>query len=366
MERISVKLSHTEYDIIVENGLRTRVPTVLRERFPKARIVLVVTSVMNDLYRLLIEQWSQELNLVVCVVPDGEEFKLLSTWEQILATMLSARLDRSTVVMALGGGVVGDMAGFAAATYLRGVACVQIPTTLLAMVDSSIGGKTGVNHAMGKNMIGAFHQPALVLADPEFLTTLPKREYAAGYAELFKNAFIGGPEMFSFVKENHAAMVAGNHTVLAQGIFKSMAIKARVVMADERETTGTRALLNFGHTFAHAIEHFFHFKGVIHGEAVWYGIACALELGIRIGTIEPHNEPEYRTMLDSIQFPTLPAMPNPELLLAAMASDKKVVDGAIRFVLPTTLGTSVSGVEADHRSVLSGMEKVFSQRMPKT
>jgi 3-dehydroquinate synthase len=248
------------------------------------------------------------------------------------------------VVCALGGGVVGDITGFAASAFLRGVSYVQIPTTLLAMVDSSVGGKTGVNHTLGKNLIGAFHQPSFVWLDTAFLDTLPTREFMAGYAELFKYAFIGGQDMFDFVSQQHDAMIAKNKNTLLEGIKRSVAIKARIVEADEHEVTGLRAQLNFGHTFAHAIERFYNYEHVLHGEAVLFGIRCACDLGTRLATIHSDAAPSYRALLEKCPEVALPegAAPRPdaESLYNAMFTDKKMVGGKLAFVLPTKPGNA--------------------------
>ncbi|MBD3244131.1 MAG: 3-dehydroquinate synthase, partial [Chitinivibrionales bacterium] len=237
---------------------------------------------------------------------------------------------------------------------------VQVPTTLLAMVDSSVGGKTGVNHAMGKNLIGAFHQPRMVWIDTAYLDTLPRREFVAGYAELYKNAFIGGRAMFNFVKEHHDAMFAPRRDALADGIERSVRVKAAVVQQDERES-GVRALLNFGHTFAHAFERFFGYDRIMHGEAVLWGIACACDLGERIGTIPEQCRPIYRELLAKLPLPRLPSAPDTKRIYEAMFSDKKTRDGKLRFVVPLEPGGSrvQDGIEGG--DVLATLDKVLAQ-----
>jgi 3-dehydroquinate synthase len=300
------------------------------------------------------------LSLEKIVVPDGEKFKTLSTWESVLDGLLSVRFDRKCVVLAFGGGVVGDITGFAAACFLRGVAYVQIPTTLLAMVDSSVGGKTGVNHAAGKNLIGAFHQPSLVWADMDFLKTLPSREFVAGYAELFKYAFIGGKEMFSFVSSHHADLTAKNADALGEGIKRSIEIKASYVKQDEREDSGARAMLNFGHTFAHSLERFFGFSGILHGEAVLWGIACACDLGIRTGSVPEGALSDYASLLAKLPRVGLPGKPDVEKLYEGMLTDKKNAQGKIHFILPAQPGVSVMKNDIAARDVLYTLDKVLN------
>jgi 3-dehydroquinate synthase len=231
--QLTVNLGPRSYPIKLENGAAASLPSLLKNAFPKSRFALVTNTTVAALYRDLIAGWKKALDCVVYKMPDGEQYKTIETWSGILDFLLGAKLERSSIVIALGGGVVGDVAGFAAASFLRGVSSVQVPTTLLAMVDSSVGGKTAVDHPLGKNLIGAFHQPKMVYVDSSFLSTLPDREFMCGYAELFKYAFIGGREMFDFVLANHHAMIARNMTILLEGIRRSIAVKAGVVEKDE-------------------------------------------------------------------------------------------------------------------------------------
>ena len=265
---LTVKLGSRSYPIILEQGISASLPPRLKRDFPESKFGLVTNTVIRDLYGKLIDAWHDELDLAVHCMPDGEHYKTLETWGKIFDTFIPAKLERSSVIIAFGGGVVGDMAGFAAATYMRGIACVQVPTTLLAMVDSSVGGKTALDHAAGKNLIGAFHQPSLVWIDTAFLDTLPKREYAAGCAELFKYGFIGGPDLFDHIAVHGQSILDGRPDMLLDGIRRGIAFKAGVVERDEHETKGERTLLNFGHTFAHALEKHFGFEKLLHGEAV--------------------------------------------------------------------------------------------------
>jgi 3-dehydroquinate synthase len=347
--QLTVNLGPRSYPIILENGAASALPAALRKTFPKSRFALITNETVAGLYRNLIAEWKEALGGVVHEMPDGERFKTIGTWSGILDFLLVSKLERSSIVVALGGGVVGDVTGFAAASFLRGVGYVQVPTTLLAMVDSSVGGKTAVDHSLGKNLIGAFHQPKMVYVDSSFLSTLPDREFTSGYAELFKYGFIGGREMFDFVRVNHQAMVEKNMPVLLDGIRRSIEVKAGVVEKDEFETSGIRALLNFGHTFAHGLERYFNFEKVLHGEAVWWGMHCALACAKRFGTLKDESTHGFDAMGALMPKPPLPEKPDPTGLYDMMFTDKKVIDGRLRLVLPTSPGVSEvkSGIGSD-------------------
>ncbi len=338
---LTVTLGSRSYPIVLEEGIAASLPLRLKRDFPKSTFGLVTNGVIRGLYGKLIDAWCNELNLIVHCMPDGERYKTLETWGKIFDTFIPAKLERSSVIIALGGGVVGDVAGFAAATYLRGIACVQVPTTLLAMVDSSVGGKTAVDHPAGKNLIGAFHQPSLVWIDTAFLDTLPLREYRAGCAELFKYGFIGGTELFDFIAAHGPSLLdpAGGEA-LPEAIRRCIAVKAGVVERDEYETRGERMFLNFGHTFAHALEKHSGFEKLLHGEAVWWGMRCAYELGRILGTIPEASRDRYETMVRMFPRPLLPPLEIGEVI-AAMRFDKKVTGGAITLVVPAAPGFSV-------------------------
>jgi len=361
MESIIVQLGSRSYPVYLGSDVAPAFPEVFKELFSGSRCALVTNATLSVLYKATIEQWEKELSFIKVVVSDGEKYKTLSTWESVLDSLLNIRLDRKAVIIAFGGGVVGDVAGFAAACYLRGVRCVQIPTTLLAMVDSSVGGKTGVNHPSGKNLIGAFHQPSLVWGDTAFLETLPSREFVAGYAELFKYAFIGGADMFTFVMSHHTDMMMKNKEVLIEGIRRSIAIKARVVGEDEKEESGARAMLNFGHTFAHSLERFYRFSGILHGEAVIRGIACACDLGLRVGTIAEADKDTYAAILKKLPRVDLPSKPDIDTLYEGMFSDKKIIQGALRFILPTHPGHSVTKSDISRQDVRDTLDNVFNR-----
>ena len=262
------------------------------------------------------------------ILPDGESFKTVATAGLVLDKLVTTGSNRDTTVIALGGGVVGDITGFAAACYMRGVAFIQVPTTLLAQVDSSVGGKTGVNHPKGKNLIGAFHQPQIVLIDTNTLNTLPDRELKAGLAEVIKHGAIADGEFFSWLEQNMAALLDKQPDALAHAVQRSCEIKAEIVAEDEQEK-GRRALLNFGHTFGHAIEHCLGYGEWLHGEAVAAGMVMAAELS----DLSAVDVERLRNLLRAAGLPTAPPKVGADKLLAAMGLDKKVQQKQIRFVL---------------------------------
>jgi 3-dehydroquinate synthase len=356
-----VSLGPRSYPIHLDSGTANAFPSMLKTLFPDSRFGLVTNTTIHGLYKELIDRWTVELGCIVHIMPDGERYKTLETWGAMFDTFLSVKFERSGVLIALGGGVVGDVTGFAAATMLRGVNYVQAPTTLLAMVDSSVGGKTAVDHAAGKNLIGAFYQPRLVFIDTAFLTTLPEREYLSGYAELFKNAFIGGPDMFDFVARNHDALLKHDTALLLKAIKRSIEIKAAVVSRDEHETSGERMQLNFGHTFAHALEKYFGFEKLLHGEAVWWGMSCAVELGKLLKLIPNADIPAYDALYRKLLRPELPSIPSIDDLYNAMFFDKKVSGGQIKFVVPVEKGRSVVKTGITEDTVKASMKRVFER-----
>lgn len=356
---IVVNLGPRSYPIRFEKSGAANLPSTLKTLFPKSRFALVTNKTIARLYRDLVDGWVSELSCPVHEMEDGEQYKTIGSWSGILDFLLREKFERSSVVIALGGGVVGDVAGFAAASFLRGVGFVQVPTTLLSMVDSSVGGKTAVDHPLGKNLIGAFHQPKLVMVDSAFLDTLPEREFLSGYAELFKCAYIGGREMFDFVVRNHVAISSHGSDALPEGISRSVAIKAAVVEKDEHETSGLRALLNFGHTFAHALERYFNFESILHGEAVWWGMHCAVECAKQCNMIERAALSDYAVITHLMPKPPLPASPDPQRLYEMMFTDKKVADGKLRLVLPTSPGSSTVCSDVGGAVIKAVTESVF-------
>ena len=353
---ITVNLGERSYPVYLNNS--RPVTEQLLALFPARSFALVTNTTIAVLYDKELAQWENVLGLVRHTIADGEQYKTLDTWCEILDTLLQSSLDRRAVLIAFGGGVVGDIAGFAASAFLRGIDYVQVPTTLLAMVDSSVGGKTGVDHASGKNRIGAFYQPRMVWVNTRYLDTLEEREYIAGYAEVFKYAFIGGSDMFSFIDNNHEKILFRDTAVLLEAIERSIKIKAAVVADDERESSGKRALLNFGHTFAHALETYFNYEALLHGEAVLWGMACAIDLGMRTGTIAQKDSAAYESLRAKLIQVTLPEKPNINKLYAGMFTDKKVQEGKVRFVLPLAPGESVIRNDIGERDVLATLEKM--------
>ena len=271
------------------------------------------------------------------VLPDGESFKTWQTLDRVFEALLRARADRKTILVALGGGVVGDIAGFAAATYQRGIAHLQVPTTLLAQVDSSVGGKTAINHPLGKNMVGAFHQPDAVIADTTVLATLPAREFAAGLAEVVKYGAIFDLEFLAWIEANVERLDARDAAALTHAIRRSCEIKAAIVAADERET-GARALLNFGHTFGHAIESAAGYGAILHGEAVATGMALAARFSARLGRMPRADAERLVTLLERLHLPVkAPHFPR-DTWLEYMGRDKKNEGGRITLILLDALG----------------------------
>jgi 3-dehydroquinate synthase len=275
-----------------------------------------------------------------CVLPDGEQWKTLRTLERVFDALVEARLNRDATLLALGGGVVGDITGFAAACYQRGVAYVQIPTTLLAQVDSAVGGKTGVNHPGGKNLIGAFHQPRAVVCDTDTLATLPERELKAGLAEVIKYGCIRDLALFEWLELNMARLIGRDPEALEHAVARCCAIKAEVVAKDEREQN-LRAILNFGHTFGHAIEAATNYRGYLHGEAVALGMVMASDLSHRLELIDAADSGRVAALLAAAGLPTEPPRIGAGRVLELMRMDKKVLDGRVRLVLLDELGSAV-------------------------
>lgn len=286
----------------------------------------------------LVELLSENYQVDTCVLPDGERYKTLDTYASIMSTLLEAKHNRTTTIIALGGGVVGDMAGFAAATYQRGVPFIQVPTTLLSQVDSSVGGKTGVNHPLGKNMIGAFYQPQAVIIDTDTLSTLPARELSAGMAEVIKYGLICDAEFFSWLEENMVDLMALEQEKISDAIYRSCLAKANVVAKDEREG-GIRAILNLGHTFGHAIETQMGYGNWLHGEAVAAGSVLAVDLSWRLGHVSSEDLVRAVAIFKAANLPVLPPdQMTLENFVERMMLDKKVLDGSLRLVLLNSLG----------------------------
>jgi 3-dehydroquinate synthase len=327
------------YDILIGRGLLARLPASLGGSCPASRYAVISDSRVAALYGapVLASCRDAALEAQLFAFPAGECNKTRETWATLSDRMLAAHVGRDAAVIALGGGVVGDVAGFVAATYLRGIPYVQVPTTLLAMIDSSIGGKTAVDVPTGKNLVGAFHQPRLVVADLDVLGTLPPPQLAAGIAEAVKHGAIADPAYFAFLEREHGAVTAKAPGALDRVVQRSVEIKAEVVAADERER-GRRAILNFGHTVGHAIEATARFA-VLHGEAVAIGMAYESRLAERLGIAERGTAARIARLLERYRLPVeLPAGATVDGLVAAMQLDKKVRTGTVRFALPRAVG----------------------------
>ncbi len=351
--RLSVVLPSTSYDLVIGDDLLERAGALLAPRMDQKRAVVVTDETVARLHlpALLRGLEATAVSTSQIVVPPGEASKSLTSWQSVVDQLLEARVERRTTVIALGGGVVGDLAGFAAATTLRGLPFVQVPTTLLSQVDSSVGGKTGVNSARGKNLVGAFYQPRMVLADTATLATLPPRELRAGYAEIAKAGLIGDAAFFAWCEANGAAVVGGKRDAQAEAIMRACAFKAAVVGDDEREEKPNdgRALLNLGHTFGHALEAEYGYTGsLLHGEGVAIGLGLAFRLSARLGLCGVDDADRVVSHIAAMGMPAELRMLNrrfsAETLIGHMRRDKKVRDGALKFVLARGIGqTFTSG-----------------------
>jgi 3-dehydroquinate synthase len=357
MQMLTVELGARSYPIHIGAGTLREAGRILAPHLPVPRAVVISNAaVANHWMPPLRESLAGAgISAEALLLPDGEAHKTWATLHDVLTRLLEQKAQRSTTIIALGGGVVGDIAGFAAAIYQRGIPFVQIPTTLLAQVDSSVGGKTGVNHALGKNMIGAFHQPRAVLVDTECLSTLPDRELAAGIAEVVKYGAIRSRGFFEWLESNVDALVARDALSLTHAIAESCRIKAEIVAADERES-GERALLNFGHTFGHAIENAVGYGAWLHGEAVAAGMVLAAGLSRRVTGLAATEVERLTRVLDRVRLPVRPPPIPYDRWLELIARDKKASGGAVRFVLLETLGRAIlrSGIgDGDLRAVIA-------------
>ncbi len=340
MQTLHVELGERTYPIYIGSDLLRRTD-LLAAHIAGRQVAIVTNETVAPLYLAALQQALAGYSVTSVVLPDGEAFKTWETLQLVFDGLLGARHDRRTTVIALGGGVIGDMAGFAAACYQRGVNFIQVPTTLLSQVDSSVGGKTGINHPLGKNMVGAFYQPQAVLIDTASLATLPARELSAGLAEVIKYGLICDEPFLSWLEEHMAALRGLDQAALTAAIARSCAAKARVVAADERES-GVRATLNLGHTFGHAIETHQGYGAWLHGEAVAAGTVMALDMSERLGWISAAERDRGVRLFVAAGLPVVPPLDmTPEDFMEHMAVDKKVLDGQLRLVLLRGLGAAV-------------------------
>ncbi|CAN5534315.1 3-dehydroquinate synthase [soil metagenome] len=334
--RIPVLLSRTPYEVIVGHGILHRVGEFSRQVLKLDHCALITDSNVAPLYAERVKESLENENIKTTqiVVSAGEKSKSFGQLEEVCEQMVAGGLDRNAFVVALGGGVVGDLSGFAAAIHYRGIPHVQVPTTVVAQVDSAVGGKTGINSRGGKNLIGAFHQPSLVIADTGTLDSLPKREFNEGIAEIIKHAIIRDASMLD-------AMVAARHPDIAELVAQNVKIKAKIVAEDEFEKLGLRALLNYGHTVGHAIENAAGYGRFLHGEAISLGIIAATSLSVKKSGLDPEEAKKVKQALVAYDLPTtLPSDLTTDSLMAALKLDKKFHAGAIRFVLTEKIGSA--------------------------
>jgi len=337
---LKVDLGDRSYPIYIGRGLLAE-PQYFAPHIRGSRVMIVSNETVAPLYLDKVKSALADFQVDEVILPDGEEYKNLDVLNKIYTALLEKRLDRTCTLLALGGGVVGDMTGYAAASYQRGVNFIQVPTTLLSQVDSSVGGKTGVNHKLGKNMIGAFHQPQAVIADTDTLNTLPERELSAGMAEVIKYGLINDPEFFAWLEQHMQQLMARDPQRLAEAIERSCADKAAIVAADEKEA-GQRALLNLGHTFGHAIETGMGYGEWLHGEAVGAGMAMAAKMSYRLGWMDEAQLGRVDAALLAAKLPIAPPdSMTAEEFLQHMSVDKKVLDGKLRLVLMKGIGGAI-------------------------
>jgi 3-dehydroquinate synthase len=337
---LRVNLGHRSYDIAIGRGLLADSGPFITDRLDCRHAVVITDEHVRAPHgdAVLAGLAASGIRADLLVVPAGEPSKCPAEAERLWNRLVELRADRKTVIVAVGGGVVGDLAGFVAATFARGLAFVQVPTSVIAQVDSSVGGKVGINLPLAKNIVGAFWQPAGVLIDTQVLGTLPEREYRSGLAEVVKYGVILDADFFDYLEQNVAAILQRQPEVLAHLVEQSCRLKSDVVEKDEREETGLRAVLNYGHTFCHAIETVAGYGRFLHGEAVSIGMVCASRLAERLGRIDGSLTRRQRDLLAALGLPVAVAGLDSEALLAAMQRDKKVQHGDLRFVLPSRLG----------------------------
>lgn len=340
MQRLGIDLGERSYDILIGLGLRKRAGEFLKPVFKPSRVVVITHPSINDLYgeevaeSFIAQGWTTD----IIEVPEGESSKNLSQAEKLYDHLLELNCDRKSVLVALGGGVIGDLVGFVAATYQRGIPFIQVPTTLLSQVDSSVGGKTAVNHPKGKNMIGAFYQPRLVVADLETLRTLSQKEYRAGLAEVVKYGVIADARLFEFLETHYKKILNLDHKSLAHIVETSCAIKARVVEKDERESH-YRMILNFGHTFGHAIESLTEYARFVHGEAVAMGMVRAAQLSHSVGKCSEEVPKRLEALLKNLGLPVDMPDLDSSAVIESLYHDKKTIGHKIRFILVTEIGS---------------------------
>jgi len=358
MKELVVNLAERSYPIYIGTDIIGQ-DNLIKKHVTGNSILIVSNEVVAPLYLSQIQAMLEGLRIETVILPDGEKYKNLETLNTIYDTLLSNKLDRNTTIIALGGGVIGDMAGFAAASYQRGVNLIQIPTTLLSQVDSSVGGKTAVNHALGKNMIGAFYQPSAVIADTITLATLPDRELSSGLAEVIKYGLIHDDEFFCWLEDNIDRLLARDNDALSHAIEISCQSKADVVAADEKEQ-GQRALLNLGHTFGHAIETGMGYGAWLHGEAVATGMVIAAKMSAILGWLNKDDVTRIEALILNARLPVVsPKNMSAEQFIEHMSVDKKVIDGVLRLVLLKSIGNAVITSDYKQEQLIEAIHSSF-------
>ena len=354
LTNLIVDLGDRSYPIRIGRGLLGQ-PGLLDECIPGKQVFIITNEAVRDRYLDPLLASLPSVAADCACIGDGEAFKTLDTYAMLMDKLIAGGHNRTTAIIGLGGGVVGDVAGFVAATYQRGVAFIQVPTTLLALVDSSVGGKTAVNHSRGKNLIGAFYQPRCVIADIATLETLPPRELRAGLAEVIKYGVIHDAAFFDWLGANLERLLALDAQALAHAIATSCRIKAAVVQTDERET-GVRAILNFGHTFGHALESLTGYEQLLHGEAVAIGMVMAADLSSRWGRLPRGDAGRIKDLITRTGLPVTPPPLSADTMLEAMGMDKKVVDGRLRLVLTDAIGSAALTDQAPEAAIRETLE----------
>lgn len=340
MESLKVKLGDRSYKIYIGSNILGQIGAELKSAGFSSKIAVISNTTVSRLYGDIAAESIKTagLNAITVTIPDGESFKNINTVHYIYSELLKNGLDRKSGIVALGGGVVGDIAGFVASTYMRGIEYAQVPTTLLAQVDSSVGGKTGVNHKLGKNMIGTFYQPRLVWIDVDTLKTLPKREMLAGIAEVIKYGIIKDEKLFEFMEKNRDRLFDLETDSLIHIIKNSCRIKAKIVSKDERES-GLRAFLNYGHTVGHAVETITQYTQFLHGEAVAIGMNIEAKISLFLGLLKDKHALKIKSLIDAYELPSeIPSEIGADSLLEPMQLDKKTVGGEMKFILPEKIG----------------------------
>jgi len=363
MKKISVRAENGKYDVLSGRGVLRELPRVVSRIAQDGAVFLISSQRVWRHWGARVERLLAGAYRATILIDDGETAKNLSTVEKACRDLVRAGADRRALLVAVGGGVVGDVAGFVAASYARGIGVIHVPTTVVAQVDSAIGGKTGVNLPEGKNLVGAFYPPKSVVADPAFLSSLPPREFRSGIYEIIKYGVIDDAKLFRFLEGKLEKVLRRERAALSFAIERSIAQKARVVSEDERES-GLREILNFGHTFAHALESVTRYQMYLHGEAVGWGMIAAARLAVEKGMLSPGDEERIAKMIVRVgPLPTWPGIP-PAKLIAAMQADKKTRAGRLRFVLPQGIGAVRCGVEAEEEMLVRVLRETTITPVP--